>query len=148
MKEDEKIKFTNGMFDLFIDDSGRSPIMKILNSEIKDEYSSERYKLFTLFHRVTSSPEFKAYIDTRKELIDKFNKRQEALPKDSKERKPPKIMNVDGLIKLMESYSGFEIERIKILSKSLPPNVTPLDMQNTSWIIDYHDGGNDEEKDT
>ena len=145
MKEKEKVKFTNGMFNFFMDMSNSnsknkqysSSIMKVLDSEFKEEYSSERHKLFRLFHAVTGSPEFKAFLDTRNELFKKFEEKQNLLSIDK--RKPPLLMNIDGMVQLLEADSGFEIEKISILSKSMPSNIKPIDMVDLSWIINFID---------
>ena len=118
----EKVKFTNFMIEKFQRD------ISFQKLRVSEDLSQElKFELFKLVEILTNGPEAKALIAAKNELIRTDGK------KDILSFDHPKVQE------LMNLESGIEFNKLYVCVKDIPKALTPEDMRQISWLIEFKD---------
>lgn len=110
----ESVKVLNASFELFIPGSGGNPRLV----KLKEQFArKEAYDLVKFCKKVTMSPEFEAYVERRKKIVEV---KQKEFEEKGIKNGMISASTVPEWLELMEMESGLEIEKHKVPVSKIP----------------------------
>lgn len=148
MSDDKVIKFTNGMLEVALSDTALS---ELLNTQLKPIL---RLEVFKFSIKIFKSIEMESYQKVRKGIIDDYNKtwqgkidkkrkelEGEGLSEEAVTARLPKIPELRSdhpdLKELIDTQSGFTLDKLEIKNADLPESILPALMVRLAWLIDF-----------
>jgi len=125
------IRFTNAKLENFM---ANDALKKLISS--KSIKSSDKFKIYRFVRRITDSPEAKAYVATKQEIINNHNEVQDKKPEKDRE---PLLMNDPKIKELLSVELDLAVAKIILEVKALPDELTVNDMIELSWFIDFNE---------
>lgn len=114
-KLSKKVNVMNSTFEVFTPGSMFFESVTKLKLQMSGKDMLDLMKFIKV---VTESPEYKAYIELRNEILKEFAEAQKKLPKEK--RKLPMAINMPKWVDLMNMESGLEIKKHQIAVSAFP----------------------------
>jgi len=98
-----------------------------------------KFAVLKWIKKIFAGPEYQACEETRKELIDRLQKKWEELPEPGRPNLDTYLREEPEVIEFLNTDSGIEIEKLCIPVDAIPASITVEDMLQVDKYIDWQE---------